>query len=266
MTGCCDRKYPNVGSKHSHRVHGIQTGEASPNGKLPNNSATAANSNILLPWNEAWVLGLPALPLAVSRIIVPYSDQPWRRARLPQPRAASRPWRESSARSVPCLPTTTTTTTITSSIRVSCSPEFSRWTPRCSPLFLQDPKAVKMRRHAFHLHQCVAASPPLPSPEFLGFARENLNRIDESCACLVGFSSRSGSTTLSASALLLPPGSLAEPPPLLDRICAAHGHAGGVALTSASLVEPFLVEEQRNSPSQVGFSLRISAIWGVSTF
>jgi hypothetical protein len=184
---------------------------------------------------------------------------------LPQPRAASRPWRESSARSVPCLPTTTTTT-ITSSIRVSCSPEFSRWTPRCSPLFLQDPKAVKMRRHAFHLHQCVAASPPLPSPEFLGFARENLNRIDESCACLVGFSSRSGSTTLSASALLLPPGSLAEPPPLLDRICAAHGHAGGVALTSASLVEPFLVEEQRNSPSQVGFSLRISAIWGVSTF
>uniref|UniRef100_A0A0E0HGD8 Uncharacterized protein n=1 Tax=Oryza nivara TaxID=4536 RepID=A0A0E0HGD8_ORYNI len=76
-----------------------------------------------------------------------------------------------------------------------------------------DPKAVKMRRHAFHLHQ-------------------------------------SGSTTLSASALLLPPGSLAEPPPLLDRICAAHGHAGGVALTSASLVEPFLVEEQRNSPSQ----------------
>uniref|UniRef100_A0A0E0A165 Glyoxysomal processing protease, glyoxysomal n=1 Tax=Oryza glumipatula TaxID=40148 RepID=A0A0E0A165_9ORYZ len=76
-----------------------------------------------------------------------------------------------------------------------------------------DPKAVKMRRHAFHLHQ-------------------------------------SGSTTLSASALLLPPGSLAEPPPLLDRICAAHGQAGGVALTSASLVEPFLVEEQRNSPSQ----------------
>uniref|UniRef100_J3M8J0 Glyoxysomal processing protease, glyoxysomal n=1 Tax=Oryza brachyantha TaxID=4533 RepID=J3M8J0_ORYBR len=79
-----------------------------------------------------------------------------------------------------------------------------------------DPKSVKMRRHAFHLHQ-------------------------------------SGSTTLSASALLLPPGSLAEPPPpLLDRICSAprHGHAGGVALTSASLVEPFLVAEQRNSTSQ----------------
>nr|XP_015620012.1 uncharacterized protein LOC9272154 isoform X2 [Oryza sativa Japonica Group] len=50
--------------------------------------------------------------------------------------------------------------------------------------------------------------------------------------------------------VLLPPGSLAESPPLLDRICLAHGHSGGVALTSASLVEPFLVEEQHNSPSQ----------------
>nr|CAB3461065.1 unnamed protein product [Digitaria exilis] len=74
-----------------------------------------------------------------------------------------------------------------------------------------DPKAMKMRRHAFHLHQ-------------------------------------SGSTTLSASALLLPRGALAEPPPLLDRICAAHGHAGDVALTAASLVEPFLVAEQRGNP------------------
>ncbi|CAM0954797.1 unnamed protein product [Alopecurus aequalis] len=76
-----------------------------------------------------------------------------------------------------------------------------------------DPKAVKMRRHAFHLHQ-------------------------------------SGSTTLSASAILLPPGALAEPPPLLARICASHGHAGGVALTAASLVEPFLVAEQRDSTSE----------------
>ncbi|KAL5203156.1 hypothetical protein ABZP36_014108 [Zizania latifolia] len=76
-----------------------------------------------------------------------------------------------------------------------------------------DPKAVKMRRHAFHVHQ-------------------------------------SGSTTLSASAVLLPPGSLAEPPPLLDRVCETHGHAGGIALTSASLVEPFLVAEQRSNPSQ----------------
>ncbi|CAN6337191.1 unnamed protein product [Urochloa humidicola] len=77
-----------------------------------------------------------------------------------------------------------------------------------------DPKAVKMRRHAFHLHQ-------------------------------------SGSTTLSASALLLPRGALAEPPPLLGRICAAHGHAAGdVALTSASLVEPFLVAEQRGNPGE----------------
>uniref|UniRef100_A0A452ZFW5 Uncharacterized protein n=1 Tax=Aegilops tauschii subsp. strangulata TaxID=200361 RepID=A0A452ZFW5_AEGTS len=79
--------------------------------------------------------------------------------------------------------------------------------------FLQDPKAVKMRRHAFHLHQ-------------------------------------SGSTTLSASAVLLPPGALADPPPLLARICASHGHAGGVALTAASLVEAFLVAEQRDSPSE----------------
>ncbi|KAF2908742.1 hypothetical protein DAI22_12g205300 [Oryza sativa Japonica Group] len=60
--------------------------------------------------------------------------------------------------------------------------------------------------------------------------------------------------------VLLPPGSLAESPPLLDRICLAHGHSGGVALTSASLVEPFLVEEQHNSPSQVGFSFRTSVI------
>ncbi|KAL6618993.1 hypothetical protein ACP70R_034132 [Stipagrostis hirtigluma subsp. patula] len=73
-----------------------------------------------------------------------------------------------------------------------------------------DPKAVKMRRHAFHLHQ-------------------------------------SGSTSLSASAVLLPRGALADPPPLLGRVCAAHGHAGGVALTAASLVEPFLVAEQRDN-------------------
>ncbi|XP_066365691.1 glyoxysomal processing protease, glyoxysomal isoform X1 [Miscanthus floridulus] len=77
-----------------------------------------------------------------------------------------------------------------------------------------DPKAVKMRRHAFHLHH-------------------------------------SGSTTLSASVLLLPRGALAEPPPLLDHICAAHGHAAGdVALTAASLVEPFLVAEQRNNSGE----------------
>ena len=55
------------------------------------------------------------------------------------------------------------------------------------------------------------------------------------------------------SAVLLPPGALAEPlPPLLARICASHGHAGGVALTAASLVEAFLVAEQRDSPSEVG--------------
>uniref|UniRef100_A0A804UC23 Glyoxysomal processing protease, glyoxysomal n=1 Tax=Zea mays TaxID=4577 RepID=A0A804UC23_MAIZE len=77
-----------------------------------------------------------------------------------------------------------------------------------------DPKAVKMRRHAFHFHH-------------------------------------SGSTTLSASALLLPRGALAEPPLLLDHICSAHGHAAGdVALTAASLVEPFLVAEQRNNSGE----------------
>ncbi|XP_062231778.1 glyoxysomal processing protease, glyoxysomal-like isoform X2 [Phragmites australis] len=71
-----------------------------------------------------------------------------------------------------------------------------------------------MRRHAFHLQQ-------------------------------------SGSTSLSASAVLLPRDSLADPPPLLDRICAAHGHvAGDVALTAASLVESFLVAEQRDRPDQ----------------
>ncbi|CAD6333339.1 unnamed protein product [Miscanthus lutarioriparius] len=81
-------------------------------------------------------------------------------------------------------------------------------------LRFKDPKAVKMRRHAFHLHH-------------------------------------SGSTTLSASVLLLPRGALAEPPPLLDHICAAHGHAAGdVALTAASLVEPFLVAEQRNNSGE----------------
>ena len=62
---------------------------------------------------------------------------------------------------------------------------------------------------------------------------------------------RSGSTTLSASALLLPRGALAEPPPLLDRVCAVHGHVGDVALTAASLVEPFLVAEQRGDPGEV---------------
>lgn len=73
--------------------------------------------------------------------------------------------------------------------------------------------------------------------------------------------SRSGSTTLSASALLLPRGALAEPPPLLDRICAAHGHAAGdVALTAASLVEPFLVAEQRGNPGEVSRCTQDSVI------
>ncbi|RLM99777.1 glyoxysomal processing protease, glyoxysomal isoform X1 [Panicum miliaceum] len=86
--------------------------------------------------------------------------------------------------------------------------------PPVRRLRFQDPKGVKMRRHAFHLHQ-------------------------------------SGSTTLSASALLLPRGALAEPPPLLDHVCAARGHAAGdVALTAASLVEPFLVAEQRGNPGE----------------
>ncbi|BAH95781.1 Os12g0607400 [Oryza sativa Japonica Group] len=107
----------------------------------------------------------------------------------------------------------------------------------------------------------TSASPPaLPSSEFLGFACENLNRIDESCAWLVSPPGRGQPRFPRRRYVLLPPGSLAESPPLLDRICLAHGHSGGVALTSASLVEPFLVEEQHNSPSQVGFSFRTSVI------
>lgn len=88
---------------------------------------------------------------------------------------------------------------------------------------------------------------PSPSPPDSSISSRNLSLI------ATWFGSRSGSTTLSASAVLLPPGALAEPPPpLLGRVCAAHGHTGGVALTSASLVEPFLVAEQRDSASEVG--------------
>ncbi|KAH7662003.1 Peptidase Do protein [Dioscorea alata] len=77
-----------------------------------------------------------------------------------------------------------------------------------------DPKGLKMRRRAFHLHQ-------------------------------------SGRTTLSASGLLLPPGSLAETPPIIDHVCEIHKHAGAVVVTCASVIEPFLITEQRNDPRQL---------------
>jgi peroxisomal leader peptide-processing protease len=56
--------------------------------------------------------------------------------------------------------------------------------------------------------------------------------------------------------MLLPRGALAEQPPLLDRICAVHGHMeGDLALTAASLVEPFLIAEQRDNLGEVGFGI-----------
>ncbi|KAJ0982934.1 hypothetical protein J5N97_011189 [Dioscorea zingiberensis] len=77
-----------------------------------------------------------------------------------------------------------------------------------------DPKGLKMRRNAFHLHQ-------------------------------------SGRTTLSVSGFLLPPGSLAETPPIVDHVCEVHKHTGAVVVTCASAVEPFLITEQRNDPRQL---------------
>ncbi|XP_072950929.1 glyoxysomal processing protease, glyoxysomal isoform X2 [Typha angustifolia] len=75
-----------------------------------------------------------------------------------------------------------------------------------------DPKGLKMRRHAFHLHQ-------------------------------------SGITTLSASGILLPAGAMCDPPLILDHVCRIHGCSGAVVVTSASIVEPFLVAEHRNNPN-----------------
>ncbi|KAM0952186.1 putative peptidase S1, PA clan, peroxisomal/glyoxysomal leader peptide-processing protease [Dioscorea sansibarensis] len=77
-----------------------------------------------------------------------------------------------------------------------------------------DPKGLKMRRRAFHLHQ-------------------------------------SGRTILSASGLLLPPGSLAETPPIIEHVCEIHKHAGAVVVTCASVIEPFLITQQRNDPRQL---------------
>lgn len=62
---------------------------------------------------------------------------------------------------------------------------------------------------------------------------------------------RSGRTTLSASGILLLPGSLDETPPIIDHVCEIHKHAGAVIVTCASVIEPFLITEQRNDPRQV---------------
>ncbi|XP_010929294.1 glyoxysomal processing protease, glyoxysomal [Elaeis guineensis] len=79
-----------------------------------------------------------------------------------------------------------------------------------------DPKRLKIQRHAFHLHQ-------------------------------------SGKTTLSASGLLLPMGSLNDTPPVFDHICSIHGYSGALVVTVASVVEPFLAAQYRNNPSQEFF-------------
>ncbi|WOL10420.1 glyoxysomal processing protease, glyoxysomal [Canna indica] len=72
-----------------------------------------------------------------------------------------------------------------------------------------DPKGLKMRNHAFHLHQ-------------------------------------NGSTTLSASGILLPDGCLSDRSPMFDHVCSIHGHSGDLVVTTASVVEPFLTAEYRN--------------------
>ncbi|CAL9080392.1 unnamed protein product [Musa textilis] len=76
-----------------------------------------------------------------------------------------------------------------------------------------DPKGLKMRNHAFHLHQ-------------------------------------TGSTTLSASGILLPDGCLSDRPPILDHVCGIHRHSGDLVVTPASVVEPFLTAEYRNKTAQ----------------
>ncbi|CAD5194005.1 unnamed protein product [Musa acuminata subsp. malaccensis] len=76
-----------------------------------------------------------------------------------------------------------------------------------------DPKGLKMRNHAFHLHQ-------------------------------------TGSTTLSASGILLPDGCLSDRPPIFDHVCGIHRHSGDLVVTPASVVEPFLTAEYRNKTAQ----------------
>ncbi|KAJ8465199.1 hypothetical protein OPV22_027751 [Ensete ventricosum] len=76
-----------------------------------------------------------------------------------------------------------------------------------------DPKGLKMRNHAFHLHQ-------------------------------------TGSTTLSASGILLPDGCLSDRPPIFDSVCGIHRHSGDLVITPASVVEPFLTAEYRTKTAQ----------------
>ncbi|KAJ6808758.1 glyoxysomal processing protease, glyoxysomal isoform X1 [Iris pallida] len=76
-----------------------------------------------------------------------------------------------------------------------------------------DPKGLKMRRHAFHLHQ-------------------------------------SGNTTLSASGLLLPEGCLRDLHQTFEYITKIHHHSGALVITMASVVEPFLTAQHRDNPTK----------------
>lgn len=71
-----------------------------------------------------------------------------------------------------------------------------------------DPKGLKMRRNAFHLH-------------------------------------RSGRTTISASGLLLLSSSLSQIPKVIEHILNIHQFSGAVIVTVASVVHPFLIAEHR---------------------
>ncbi|KAG0452651.1 hypothetical protein HPP92_025315 [Vanilla planifolia] len=73
---------------------------------------------------------------------------------------------------------------------------------------MKDPKGIKMRRNAFHVHQI-------------------------------------GKTSISASGLLLPPSSLTQIPTIIEHILNVHQFHGAVVVSVASVVEPFLIVEHR---------------------
>ncbi|RRT36823.1 hypothetical protein B296_00042155 [Ensete ventricosum] len=76
-----------------------------------------------------------------------------------------------------------------------------------------------------------------------------------SSSCLLRRQSPTGSTTLSASGILLPDGCLSDRPPIFDSVCGIHRHSGDLVITPASVVEPFLTAEYRTKTAQV-------AAWG----
>ncbi|KAL0905173.1 hypothetical protein M5K25_027358 [Dendrobium thyrsiflorum] len=86
-----------------------------------------------------------------------------------------------------------------------------------------DPKGLKMRRDAFHLH-------------------------------------RSGKTTISASGLLLLSSSLSQIPRVIEHILNIHQFSGAVVVTVASVVQPFLIAEHRYKLTQphAGYVLEFS--------